>query len=97
MAKKLTDDEVRQALEALPGWTRAGDEIVKAFRFDDFVHAMEFVNRVADEAEAAQHHPDIDIRYNKVTMRLSTHDAGGLTQNDARMAGRINAAETPTL
>lgn len=97
MARKLTDDEVRKALDGLEGWTREGDEIARTFRFEDFVRAIAFVNRVADEAEAAQHHPDIDIRYNKVTMRLSTHDAGGLTEKDVHMAGRIEAARTPAL
>lgn len=97
MAGKLTDDAVRQAMENLPGWKRERDEISKTFTFDDFKQAMEFVNRVADEAEAAQHHPDIDIRYNKVTMGLSTHSEGGLTDKDMHMAGRIDAAQTPTL
>ena len=60
------------------------------FQFDNFVQAMEFVNKIADAAEAANHHPDIVINYNKVTLALVSHDSGGVTQRDIRMAGKIN-------
>ena len=87
---KLTDDQVRQALQQLPGWKLEGGEIVFDCTFKDFVAAMAFVNDVAQLAEAAGHHPDIDIRYNRVRLALVTHDAGGLTTNDTNLAQKIN-------
>lgn len=86
----LTDSEIKQALTKLPGWQRNGIAIQRVFQFPDFKAAMQFVNKVADAAEQANHHPDIDIRYNKVTMGLVSHDAGGVTQRDVQMAERIN-------
>ncbi|HKF23171.1 MAG TPA: 4a-hydroxytetrahydrobiopterin dehydratase [Candidatus Angelobacter sp.] len=86
----LTDSEIQQALAKLPGWQRSGIAIQRVFQFPDFKAAMQFVNKVADAAEQANHHPDIDIRYNKVTMGLVSHDAGGVTQRDVQMAERIN-------
>lgn len=86
----LTDSEIRQALAKLPGWQRNGIAIQRVFEFPDFKGAMEFVNKVAEAAEMANHHPDIDIRYNKVTMALVSHDSGGVTQRDVRMAEKIN-------
>ena len=86
----LTDSEIQQALGTLKGWQRQGKAIQRIFEFPDFKAAMEFVNKIADAAEQANHHPDIDIRYNKVTMALVSHDAGGVTQRDVKMARRIN-------
>jgi 4a-hydroxytetrahydrobiopterin dehydratase len=86
----LTDTEIQQALGSLPGWQRNGLAIQRVFRFPDFKVAMQFVNKVADAAEQANHHPDIDIRYNTVTMALVSHDSGGVTQRDVRMAGVID-------
>jgi len=86
----LGDIEIKQALTRLPGWERKGLDIQRVFEFPDFKAAMGFVNKVADAAEAANHHPDIDIRYNKVTMALVSHDSGGVTQRDVKMADRIN-------
>ncbi len=86
----LTDSEVRQALTSLEGWQQNGKAIQRVFRFPDFKAAMNFVNKVADAAEKANHHPDIDIRYNTVTMALVSHDSGGVTQRDVRMAGVID-------
>lgn len=83
---KLTDEAIENLRAALPDWSVIGDAIQRTFGFEDFKAAMTFVNRVADLAEAAQHHPDIMIRYNKVTLTLTTHDAGGLTQKDADLA-----------
>ena len=83
---KLTEDEIQQHLPRLPEWTREGDAIVRQYEFKDFVHAVQFVNQVAQQAEAANHHPDIDIRYNKVRLLLTTHDSGGLTHNDVELA-----------
>jgi 4a-hydroxytetrahydrobiopterin dehydratase len=86
----LTDSEIQKALGSLPGWQRNGIAIQRIFEFPDFKAAMQFVNKVADAAEQANHHPDIDIRYNKVTMALVSHDSGGVTPRDVRMAERIN-------
>ncbi len=86
----LTDAEIQQALGTLKGWERNGKAIQRIFRFPDFKAAMQFVNKVADAAEQANHHPDIDIRYNTVTMALVSHDSGGVTQRDVRMAGVID-------
>ncbi len=90
MSAVLTDSEIDLALQNLPGWNRQGEGIQRLFQFDNFVHAMEFVNKIADAAEAANHHPDIVINYNKVTLVLVSHDSGGVTQRDIRMAGKIN-------
>lgn len=87
--KLLSEEEINQGLSGLPGWVRDGSQISKTFAFDDFVGSVTFVNRVAELAEAANHHPDIDIRYSKVTLTLSTHDAGGLTRKDFDLATRI--------
>ena len=86
----LTDSEVQQALTGLRGWERKGIAIQRIFQFADFVAAMRFVNEVAAAAEQANHHPDIDIRYSKVVMSLISHDSGGVTKRDIRMAERIN-------
>lgn len=86
----LNEDEVRKSLEALPGWAAAGKAIERQFEFADFKGAMKFVNAVAEAAEAANHHPDIVINYNKVRLTLISHDSGGVTQRDVKMAGKIN-------
>jgi 4a-hydroxytetrahydrobiopterin dehydratase len=86
----LTDPEIQQALTSLNGWQRNGTAIQRVLRFADFKQAMQFVNKIADAAEQANHHPDIDIRYNTVTMALVSHDSGGVTQRDVRMAETIN-------
>jgi 4a-hydroxytetrahydrobiopterin dehydratase len=86
----LTDSEIQKALGSLPGWQRNGIAIQRIFEFPDFRAAMQFVNKIADAAEQANHHPDIDIRYNKVTMALVSHDSGGVTSRDVRMAEKIN-------
>jgi 4a-hydroxytetrahydrobiopterin dehydratase len=88
--QKLTDQQIQQALSTLPDWALKDGELVQERTFKDFVAAMAFVNDVAQLAEAAGHHPDIDIRYNRVRLALVTHDAGGITQNDASLAQRIN-------
>ena len=83
---KLSDTEVQAWLRKNPGWALEGGMIRRTFAFKDFVEAMAFVNKVAEAAEAADHHPDIDIRYSKVTLALVTHDAGGLTSRDTKLA-----------
>ena len=90
MSTVLSDAEVQQALQQLPGWTKSGKAIARVFQFDNFVRAMEFANHIGEAAEAVNHHPDILISYNKVTLTLISHDSGGVTQRDVRMAGKIN-------
>jgi len=90
---KLTDDEVRDGLTGLPGWERQGDEIVKEYKFDGFGDAIAFVTRVAFKADKADHHPDLDIRYNRVRVALSTHSEGGLTGKDMDLAAQIEASK----
>ena len=88
--QKLTEQQLQQALSTLPNWTLKNGELVQERIFKDFVAAVAFVNDVAQLAEAANHHPDIDIRYNRVRLGLVTHDAGGITQNDTSLAHKIN-------
>ena len=87
----LSDDQIQAALGGLPGWDRTGGEIAKEYKFGNFVEAVAFVNRLADRAEAANHHPDLDIRYNRVRVGLSTHSEGGLTDKDTALAGEIES------
>jgi len=82
----LSIKEIHDRLEELKGWELIGHEITKEFRFKDFKEAMEFVNKIAEEAERINHHPDILIKYNKVDITLTTHDAGGLTYKDFKLA-----------
>jgi len=88
---RLDEPGVAAALRAAPGWERAGAEIRRTYRFRDFREALAFVTRVGALAEAAGHHPDIDIRYNAVTLALTTHDAGGLSAKDFELARAIDA------
>jgi len=87
----LTDAGVRKALRTLRGWRGDAQGIRKTFRKRDFVAAMGFVNAVAILAEKANHHPDIDVRWNRVTLTLSTHSAGGVTGKDVALARDVNA------
>ena len=87
----LDDDQISTRLTTLSGWEREGDEIVKTFELPTFPDAIAFVTRIADRAEAADHHPDLDIRYRKVRVALSTHDAGGLTDLDFDLATEIES------
>ncbi|MBA3364117.1 MAG: 4a-hydroxytetrahydrobiopterin dehydratase [Actinomycetota bacterium] len=89
---KLTDEELEVFLTNTEGWASQGDAIVKDFPFPGFRAAIAFVNRVADRAEEARHHPDIEIRYNHVRISLSTHDAGGVTEKDVAGAAGIDEA-----
>ena len=85
----LSEDQIKKKLGLLGGWELVGKEIRRTFQLTDFVHAMGFVSSVALLAEKANHHPDIDIRWNKVTLTLSTHSAGGLTDKDFNLAAAI--------
>lgn len=90
MATLLSEARIQSQLKDLTGWSRVSKEIKRTYELKDFVHAMGFVNSVALLAEKANHHPDIDIRWNKVTLVLSTHSAGGLTDNDFNLAKAID-------
>jgi len=92
MRQKLSDLDIQRALGGLAGWTRRGDALAKTFAFDKFAQGIAFVGRVAAIADTLDHHPDIDIRYTRVTMTLSTHDAGGITKSDLDLATKIEAA-----
>ncbi len=91
MRQKLSDLEIQRALGSLPGWSRRGDVLTKTYTFEKFADGIAFVGRVAKIADEMDHHPDIDIRYTKITMTLSTHDAGGITGSDLLLAERIES------
>ena len=97
MATKLTDAELKQALAELPGWSLENGMIVKKYAHNSFPEAIVFVNAVAHLAELANHHPDIDIRYSKITLRLVTHDSGGITAKDVALAKEVEAARAKLL
>lgn len=86
----LSDEDIARELRTVPEWRREGDAITRTAQLDTFPAAIAFVNHVADAAEAADHHPDIDIRYRKVRLELSTHSAGGLTEKDFALARRVD-------
>jgi 4a-hydroxytetrahydrobiopterin dehydratase len=88
---KLSDQQRDDALERLNGWQAQGEAITRTFQLRDFARAIDFVNAVAEMADDANHHPDIDIRFNKVTITLTTHSAGGLTHSDIELAAGIDA------
>lgn len=88
--KALTKKEIEDELAKHPSWSLEGDRIAKTFTFASFLPAIEFVNRIASQAEAMDHHPDILVEYSKVTLRLSTHDAGGLSERDFRFASAVD-------
>ena len=85
----LSDDDVQKALEGLPGWQRDTDHIVRDYELPTFPAVIELVQAIADLAEAANHHPDLDIRYNRLHVALTTHDQGGITQRDIDLAQKI--------
>lgn len=87
----LSDEEIGQALRQLPGWERRGNAIAKTFTFDGgFMGSVGFVNRVAEPAERMDHHPDLEISWNKVTVLLSSHSQGGVTDDDLRLATEVD-------
>ncbi|MBI2656668.1 4a-hydroxytetrahydrobiopterin dehydratase [Candidatus Woesearchaeota archaeon] len=85
----LSIKDIHDRLDELKDWELIGHEITKEFRFKDFKEAMEFVQKIGEEAEREHHHPDILIRYNKVTINVTTHDANGLTYKDFKLASVI--------
>jgi 4a-hydroxytetrahydrobiopterin dehydratase len=90
MPTKFTPDQVQQALAGLQGWSADGDAITRTFEFADHITAMGFVTKVAMAAEVMDHHPDLRIVYNRVELRLNSHDAGGVTDRDVKLAERTN-------
>src|SRR5215217_9331987 len=88
---RLNDEEIEQRLGELDGWERTGDAIQRAFKLDDFKGSVDFVNRLTPEAEDMNHHPDLAISWNEVTVTLTSHSAGGLTADDFELARRIDA------
>ena len=89
--EKMSEAEIAAALPQVPEWSELNGAIQRTFQFKDFVESMKFVNDVAAQAEHDQHHPDILIRWNKVTLTLSTHDSSGITLKDFELAKRIDA------
>jgi 4a-hydroxytetrahydrobiopterin dehydratase len=90
-ASPLTEDQVRAFTSEHPEWAVVDGKLVRHWEYDNFVQAMAFVNRVAQLAEQHNHHPDIDIRYNRVRLALISHDAGGITARDLRLAGELSS------
>lgn len=90
MADLLDSKEIKEELKRVPEWEHEKKMIERTFEFEDFARAMDFVNSVADIAEEEEHHPDIDVRYNKVRIALSTHSEGGLTEMDFDVAEKID-------
>jgi 4a-hydroxytetrahydrobiopterin dehydratase len=86
---RLSDEEIEGRLSDLEGWERDGDAIRRTFKLDDFKGSVDFVNRITPEAEDMNHHPDLEISWNEVTVSLTSHSEGGLTANDFELAGRI--------
>ena len=95
MRTRLSDSDVQGALKTLPGWGVESGAIVKTYTFGKFADGIAFVQRVAIEADRMDHHPDIDIRYTKIRVALSTHDAGGITAMDTGLAAKIEALLPP--
>jgi 4a-hydroxytetrahydrobiopterin dehydratase len=87
----LSDEEIEDRLRRLDGWEREGGAIRKRFELDDFKGSVDFVNRLTPAAEEMNHHPDLEISWNKVTVSLSTHSQGGLTDSDFELAGKIDS------
>jgi 4a-hydroxytetrahydrobiopterin dehydratase len=93
MAELIKAGELKERMKKIPEWELEKKHIERTFEFDDFADAIDFVDRVAEVAEEEEHHPDIDIRYNKVRLVLSTHSKGGLTELDFNLAERIDTLE----
>jgi len=88
---RLSDEEIEERLSGLDGWERDGDAIRRSFKLDDFKGSIDFVNRLTPVAEEMNHHPDLKISWDTVTVKITTHAEGGLTENDFELAGRIDS------
>jgi len=93
MATLVANNDLKELMKRLPEWETNGKVLERTFEFEEFMDAVDFVNAVAEIAEEEGHHPDIDIRFNKVTLRLSTHSAGGITKLDIDLATKIDTLE----
>lgn len=92
---KMTENEIAEALDGLPGWSFDGESISKEFTFPTFMEAIAFIDRIAKAAEAADHHPDLENHYTKVIVAFRSWDAGGVTKRDVRMAAAVEATAMP--
>ena len=92
MAEKLNEESIAGWLKGRQGWKRKGDALTKEYSFESFRNTIVFVNRVASLSDDVDHHPDIDIRYDKVRLTLSTHEVGGITEKDLDLAERVDFA-----
>ena len=90
MSDLIDESEIEAALKKHPDWELEGNTIRRTIEFEEYMEGIDFVNDLAEIAEEAQHHPDIEIQYTKITLTLTTHDAGGLTDADLEMAQRID-------
>ena len=90
---KLSEEQIAEKLKQLNGWRQENEKLVKEYKFEDFARAIMFVNDISPLMEEQKHHPDIDIRYNIVTLRLSTHSENGITDKDTRLANDIDKIE----
>ncbi len=88
----MKSKDVQLQLETVPKWSKRAQTLVRTYQFKEFMQGLQFVTRIAKRAEKSQHHPDIDIRFNKVTLKLTTHDEGGLTEKDFSMARQCDEA-----
>ena len=88
----LTAKQVRLRLKAVPSWSKRAQTILRIFKFEGFLESIAFVNRIAGKAQRINHHPDIDIRFDKVTLKLTTHDEGGITEKDFSLARQCDEA-----
>ncbi len=88
----MRSKDVQLQLETVPKWSKRAQTLVRTYQFKEFMQGLQFVTRIAKRAEKSQHHPDIDIRFNKVTLKLTTHDEGGLTEKDFSMARQCDEA-----
>ena len=88
--KTLTTKEIKLHLKRVPDWAKRANNIIRTFKFKDFLPGLDFVNRIAKKAQKLNHHPDMDIRYDKVKLTLTTHHAGGLTEKDFILAGQCD-------
>jgi 4a-hydroxytetrahydrobiopterin dehydratase len=91
MAELLSDEEISERLSKLDGWSREGDAITKTFDRDDFVGSVKFVDQLVEPAEGMNHHPDLSISWSEVKVSITNHAAGGLTEADFELAGKIDA------
>lgn len=89
---KLGHEQISEKLKSLAGWELKGDTITKRYKFKEFMDGIRFINRIAEIAESMDHHPDIAINYTRITFSCSTHDQGGITEKDFKLAGEIESA-----